>query len=89
LRRENNPTGTSQPPEAKKNYGEYLFTKLSSKYDVAWEGTALMIKSINLKLRQPYRTEDILCADTKTVNEFTKQVNLQRGKLLINNSLKT
>jgi len=35
-----------------------------------------MIKSINLKLRNPYRTEDILCADTKTVNEFTKQVSM-------------
>jgi len=33
-----------------------------------------MIKSIKLKLRSPYRQEDVFCADTKTVNEFMKQV---------------
>jgi len=35
-----------------------------------------MVKSIKLKLRSPFRNEDIFCADTKTVNEFMKQVRI-------------
>ena len=39
-----------------------------------------MVKSIKLKLRSPFRNEDIFCADTKTVNEFMKQVRIFRRK---------
>jgi len=73
LKRESG-AGNNKGQENKGNYGEYLFQKLSSQYDVVWEGKDIMIKSIKLKLRSPFRQEDVFCADTKTVNEFMKQL---------------
>jgi len=85
LKREADPEGASSQPENKINYGEYLFQKLSTqyKYKVTWEKKDLKIEPINVKLRAPYRPDDILCVDPKTVKEFTKLV-----RIFVSTSLK-